>query len=54
MPGGGPPPGGGDKPPGVFHVKSFEDAVEAKAKIDALAAANKEFTVITVVYKDVE
>lgn len=44
------PPSG--KPPGVFRVKSFEDAAEAKEKIDHLVATHAEFVVIVTVYKE--
>lgn len=51
---GGDPPGGGDKPPGVFKVRSYEDANQAKAKIDDLVSKNKEFVVILATYKELD
>lgn len=46
--------GGSDKPPGEFHVKHYEDANQAKAKIDDLVAGNKKFVVIITEYKDTD
>lgn len=51
MPGGGGNPNPPDKP-GEFKVRSYEDADQAKAKIDDLVAKGKEFVVIVTTYKE--
>ncbi len=48
----GNPPGDPNDKPGVFKVRSYEDAVQAKAKIDDLVSKNKGFVVIRATYKE--